>query len=758
MRTARIVEGPKAVASQHKSDTLRPLRLLWHVGSVAGLTDGQLLERFATHQREASELAFEALMERHGRMVLRTCRAILRNEHDSQDAFQATFLVLVRKARSLWVKDSLGPWLHRVACLVASRAKVATLQRAETERKAAEMTENRSRAIREHDLASILHSEIEQVPERYRTPLILCDLESRSYEEAARHLGCPVGTVKSRLARGRACLLERLTRRGFAPSAGMLGAALSENAASAGVPVSLMDATAKVASVVLAEGGGYAGLVPGHIASLVGLVSREIFMNKLKMVVGIPLVASVVGLSAVGVSVVSQSAVLAQEPTPDVEQRLSKLEGKVDQLLEKHQRVDAVDAPTKATRNSRRTAPKDIQQRLADLEAKVGRLLSEPEKPNRVDSFHRQSGLGDDDASRSPKRANHVEAIDVFSSKDARRPEKDLRSDSFDPKDRPRANKGQSSDPFDPKDRPRAQKDQSLDVFLSKDASEPKKDLSLDVFLSKDASQPKGDQSVDLVFSKDASQPKADVSVDMLLSKGASQPKTDQSVDLVFSKDASQPKGDVSVDLLLSKGASQPRGDQAVDLVFSKDATEPKKDLSVDLLLSKGASQPKGDQSVDLVFSKDATEPKKDLSVDLSLSKGASQPKGDQSVDLVFSKDATQSKTERSVDAPAPKAKPAEASGLGDWLRVLNRDGLKDYQVYIDQLAEGDRSGERIADALFRSHLHRDPTFAERAYLSKHFEGIRGKADRRKAIEDVLWAILNSKEHLESHRLNNRTR
>src|SRR5262249_45518885 len=104
------------------------------MGVAAGLTDGQLLERFATRRGEGSDLAFATLVERHGTMVLRTCRAILRHDHDSQDAFQATFLILVRRAKALWVQDSLGPWLPRVAYRIAVRAKLDAQRRREGER------------------------------------------------------------------------------------------------------------------------------------------------------------------------------------------------------------------------------------------------------------------------------------------------------------------------------------------------------------------------------------------------------------------------------------------------------------------------------------------------------------------------------------------------------------------------------------------------------------------------------------------------
>src|SRR6516165_7795387 len=108
---------------------LRQLRTLFNVGAVRELTDGQLLERFATERGEAAELAFAVLVERHGPMVFRVCRGVLTDWHDTEDAFQATFLVLVKKARGLWVSDSLGPWLHQVAVRTASAARLDAARR-----------------------------------------------------------------------------------------------------------------------------------------------------------------------------------------------------------------------------------------------------------------------------------------------------------------------------------------------------------------------------------------------------------------------------------------------------------------------------------------------------------------------------------------------------------------------------------------------------------------------------------------------------
>ena len=151
-----------AVASRH-------LRTLFDVGAIGGLTDRQLLEQFSTGHREMAEAAFAILVERHGPMVLRVCRGVLGDSHDVHDTFQATFLVLVRKAGSLWVRDSLGPWLHGVAFRVATKAKVAAARRKAHERRAAEAAEARRGG--EHDtLGSMLHEEVDRLPAKYRAP------------------------------------------------------------------------------------------------------------------------------------------------------------------------------------------------------------------------------------------------------------------------------------------------------------------------------------------------------------------------------------------------------------------------------------------------------------------------------------------------------------------------------------------------------------------------------------------------------------
>jgi RNA polymerase sigma factor (sigma-70 family) len=252
------------------------MRTLFGVGTVGGLTDRQLLDQFSTAHREAAEAAFTTLVERHGPMVLRVCRGVLSDSHDVHDAFQATFLVLVRKSESLWVRDSIGPWLHGVALRVATKAKVAAARRKAHERRAAEIAEA-DRGGEHDDLASILHEEVDRLPPKYRAPIVLCYLEGLTHEGAATALGWPVGTVSGRLARARDILRTRLVRRGLAPSAVMLGAVLSAEEASA---VVLSESAIQSVMSLVAERS--AGVAPPAVAALAKGCLRMMTMAKLK--------------------------------------------------------------------------------------------------------------------------------------------------------------------------------------------------------------------------------------------------------------------------------------------------------------------------------------------------------------------------------------------------------------------------------------------------------------------------------------------
>ncbi len=168
---------------------LRHLDTLLNVGAVGGLTDAQLLELFTTGRDETAEVAFTVLVDRHGPMVLRVCQAVLRDSHDAQDAFQATFMVLVKKARGLWVRESLGPWLHQVAHRIASCARLANARRRRHEKQAASLSADYTAASSPDDLGEVLHREVSRLPERYRAAVVLCLLEGLTPEQAARATG-----------------------------------------------------------------------------------------------------------------------------------------------------------------------------------------------------------------------------------------------------------------------------------------------------------------------------------------------------------------------------------------------------------------------------------------------------------------------------------------------------------------------------------------------------------------------------------------
>ena len=199
---------------------LRDIHTLFHVGTSNGLTDAQLLDRFrARSDRNSSEAAFAGLMARHGPMVLGVCRRALRNPDDVADAFQATFLILVRKADTVRVEDSLGRWLYGVSRRVSVRAKLAAARRSAREVRGIEFAAALAADADVDELRDVLDEEIGRLPEKFRSAVVLCELEGFGHDEAARQLGCAVGTVKSRLSRDPEKLRSRLIRRGVAPTA-----------------------------------------------------------------------------------------------------------------------------------------------------------------------------------------------------------------------------------------------------------------------------------------------------------------------------------------------------------------------------------------------------------------------------------------------------------------------------------------------------------------------------------------------------------
>jgi RNA polymerase sigma factor (sigma-70 family) len=260
----------------------------------AGWTDGQLLAAFIDRKDEA---AFEALVRRHGPMVFGLCRRVVRNHHDAEDAFQATFLVLARKASSVKPRERVASWLHGVALRTALKAKAMTAKRQGREKQVTQMPEPElSRKDSWRDLQPLIDQELNGLPENYRLPILLCDLEGKTIKEATQQLGWPQGTLAGRLARGRKLLAKRLANRGVVLSVGSLAAVLAQNGASAGVPTSLVSSTVKAAALIAARQATAAGVVPARVAALMEGVLKAMLLSKLKTrAVGLLLAALLIG-------------------------------------------------------------------------------------------------------------------------------------------------------------------------------------------------------------------------------------------------------------------------------------------------------------------------------------------------------------------------------------------------------------------------------------------------------------------------------
>jgi RNA polymerase sigma factor (sigma-70 family) len=279
------------------------------------LTDGQLLDGYLANRDEA---AFQALLERHGPMVLGVCRRVLNDRHDAEDAFQATFLVLVKKAATIRPRERVGHWLYGVAYRTALEARALAGRRRSKERKM-----SRPEAIAEdlwQDVRPVLDQELNGLPEKYRVPLVLCDLEGKSRKEAARQLGWPEGTVAGRLARARSLLARRLKRHGIVLSAAALAGLLPGSASA--VPTALTTATTRTATLIAAGQAAAPGVVPTKVAALTEGVMKAMLFAKLRGVLTLALLVGLIGfLAGLG-----SYACLADEPEQDPPEQPSRAE------------------------------------------------------------------------------------------------------------------------------------------------------------------------------------------------------------------------------------------------------------------------------------------------------------------------------------------------------------------------------------------------------------------------------------------------
>jgi RNA polymerase sigma factor (sigma-70 family) len=284
------------MASDSAGALLHRLRRAATRSQATDVADSSLLERFLTSR---DEVAFEQLVRAHGPMVLGVCRRLLGHEQDAEDAFQATFLILSRKAGSIRRRGSLAGWLYAVACRTAMEARAMRSRLRRNETQVEPLPDTAAGPMPDSsELRSALDHELGRLPAKYREAIVLCDLEGRSRAEAARWLDIPDGTLSSRLAAGRKKLADRLARRGVVLSASAFTAALAEAAASS-VPPPLVAATVRGA-VAWAAAPATAGAVSTGVMTLTQGVLKTMFLTKLKFAAAavVPLAALTAALIA----------------------------------------------------------------------------------------------------------------------------------------------------------------------------------------------------------------------------------------------------------------------------------------------------------------------------------------------------------------------------------------------------------------------------------------------------------------------------
>jgi RNA polymerase sigma factor (sigma-70 family) len=297
------------MANRQFQAVLNPPAGISSESGIGGFSDGQLLARFAAHRDEPAEAAFTILVRRHGPMVLRVCEQILGDRHDAEDAFQVTFLVLARRAGSIRQPELLGHWLHGVALRTAREVKMRQLRAKQRESAKAEEIagETIGAAGPEGEVVcreefEILHDEVARLPERYRGPVVLCELEGMSYHEAAMRLSCPVSTIGVRLKRARERLRERLIRRGVAPSAGLFAALLCADDAPASVPPFLVESTVQAAMGFAVSKAAAAGLASAGVVAVSDAVLWAMALARLKL--ALPLAVTIgIGVAAAWIAV-----------------------------------------------------------------------------------------------------------------------------------------------------------------------------------------------------------------------------------------------------------------------------------------------------------------------------------------------------------------------------------------------------------------------------------------------------------------------
>jgi RNA polymerase sigma factor (sigma-70 family) len=290
------------------AEVLRCLRRSFAAHAGRDLSDGELLKRFVEQKEEA---AITILVQRHGPLVLGVCQRVLGDAHAAEDAFQATFMVLVRRARGISRRQPLGGWLFAVAQRIAMKARARTALRRDRERRLeAVPCADAFDEITRRELRSILDEEVGRLPQKYRTPIVLCYFEGKSYDQAAQELGLPKSSLGHRVARGREVLRQRLARRGIVLPAGVLVTAFSETVAAAPVPALMIIKTVKAAALMAAG----KPLAAGGLSVTALALADEGLSGISWLTARLALLVAVVGLAIGGAGWASFAALSAKRP------------------------------------------------------------------------------------------------------------------------------------------------------------------------------------------------------------------------------------------------------------------------------------------------------------------------------------------------------------------------------------------------------------------------------------------------------------
>lgn len=385
------------MATAQLGAVVRHIRELVDAGKAREQTDGALLRAFLGRHDQA---AFEALVQRHGSMVLRVCRRTLGDAHDTEDAVQATFLLLAQRASSIRKRGSLASWLHGVAYRMATHAKRAAARRRahEAGARTAEPPDPAAQAAW-RELQAFLDQEIEHLPEGLRAAFILCCLEYKSSADAARQLGVEEAALRQRLSRARKVLKERLARRGVSLTAVLAAAALGANGALAAVPRSLVASTVKAASLIATGKAATAGLVPIKVAALIEGVQKAMFFTKLKTTA---VVLLTVALAGTGGGLVTYRALAAGQQGDDAARAIKLVEQLgSDRFAEREKaakELDRIGAPAlEALRKGARSDDAETKQRAEDLVKKIEArsLAADLLTPKRVHLFYKDTPLAE---------------------------------------------------------------------------------------------------------------------------------------------------------------------------------------------------------------------------------------------------------------------------------------------------------------------------------------------------------------------------